>query len=291
MQRAFIIGCGYTGRALARRLLASKIEVAGTYRASAPRTKEEIEGLSLSPVDLLEDQSLDFHRAEASVVYYMISTLFRRYDEEKLPHLLVMDKALRALSSVRIEGLIYLSSTSVYGDHHGGWVDEQTPPTPGSPWGRMRVDLERRFLEHGKKLGIPASIVRLPEIYGPDRGPVSRLQRGHAVRFLQRVCNRIHIDDLVRALLRLGQQLDEPLLLAADSHPCTTREIYEYAAALMGLGPLTLEKDDEPDPNRLSLLRDSKRCRNDRLLRWLGEGLLYPSYREGIAQIVREGIG
>lgn len=283
MERALIIGCGYTGLALARSLVSHSTEVIGTVTGTATGLSKP--GLTLRRLDLLAPcTDLSLSEAAGAMVYYMVPTLFRTYDGSS--HLAPMDRALTALAAQPIRGLIYLSSTSVYGDHQGGWVDEDTPPTPNSPWGRMRMELEQRIWAFGQQHGLPACVIRIPEIYGPDRGPVARLMRGYTLRFPDRYSNRIHVEDLVQVLVKLGQHADCQLLLAADSHPATSREVYAYAARLMGLQLTVDEGSARGDANRLSLMHDSKRCRNARLLRWLDEPLRFPSYREGISALV-----
>jgi nucleoside-diphosphate-sugar epimerase len=281
MERALIIGCGYTGLALARRLMSCGIEVTGT----STTMNQPDPRLTLHQMDLLAPcTDLSLPQAAGAMVYYMVPTLFRSYDGSS--HLAPMERALTALAAQPIRGLVYLSSTSVYGDHRGGWVDEQSPPTPGSAWGRMRVELEQRIWSFGQQRGLPACVVRIPEIYGPHRGPVARLQQGYTLRFPDRYSNRIHVEDLVQVLVKLGHDVDQQLLLAADSHPATSREVYAYAARLLGLQLTVDEGPARGDANRLSLLRDSKRCRNTRLLQWLETPLRFPSYREGISALV-----
>jgi nucleoside-diphosphate-sugar epimerase len=297
VERALIIGCGYTGGALAGRLRAAGVPVTGTSASGgAPVTGTSAGGapagdLSLGRLDLLEERGdLELPEAAGAVVYYMVSTLTRRYDPERRPHMRPLERCLAALARQPVAGLVYLSSTSVYGDQQGRWVDEQTPVAPLSPWGRMRVELERRVWDFGAERDLPACVVRLPEIYGPGRGPLERLRRGYVMRYPQRYSNRIHVDDLARVLDRLGRALDQPLLLVADGAPATTREVYQYAAKLLGLGSVPEAAPGAADPgtdaNRRGLLSESKRCRADRLLSWLGAPLRYPSYREGLAAIL-----
>ena len=91
------------------------------------------------------------------------------------------------------------------------------------------------------------------------------------------------LDNLERLTrTRLGDP-DQPLLLVSDGNPATTEEVYSHAARLLGTGPVPLGETEEVDLNRLSLLSESKRCSNGRLLEWLGEDLRYPTYREGLA--------
>ena len=277
MERALIIGCGYVGSALAARLRGAGIEVSGTSATGGP---------GLLPLDLTaEDHDLELAAAGA-VVYYMVSTLARRYDAADRPHLRPLERCLAALERQPPAGLIYLSSTSVYGDQDGAWIGEQTPTAPQTPWGRMRVELERRVWDFGAALGLPACVVRLPEIYGPDRGPLARLRRGYSLRYPARFTNRIHVDDLAQILEQLGRRLEPELLLAADDEPAPARKVYGHAATLMGLGPVAESTPDpDVDENRLGLMRESKRCRNTRLKAWLEAPLRYPTYREGIAAL------
>jgi nucleoside-diphosphate-sugar epimerase len=290
MERALIIGCGYTGAALARQLTRRGIPVAGTSAAGRP-----VEGVTIRTVDLLHDPAdppLELPEAADAVVFYMVATLTRSY--EGRAHLPPFRRCLAALAQQPVRGLIYLSSTSVYGDRGDRWVDEETQVRPQSPWGRMRVELEREAWAFGSTQGIPACVVRLPEIYGPGRGPVERLRRGYVLRKPDRFSNRIYIDDLAEILALLGERMDIELLLAADGQPDTRRTVYGYAALQMGLpdealveerGAAALEAAG--DENRRALIAESKRCCNDRLLRWLGRPLRYPSYREGIKAILQ----
>lgn len=290
MKRAIIIGCGYTGQALARRLLGAGIQVAGTWSGS-PAEQQQIEGVKLYPLDLLSPggpegsgapQPLALPAAAGAVVYYMVSTLYRQYEEQARPHLAPLERVLDGLQGQSISGLIYLSSTSVYGDTGGQWIDEQSPVAPQSPWGRMRVDLEQRVWAYGRQQGIPACVVRLPEIYGPGRGPVARLRRGYVLRFPERYSNRIHVEDLAWVLHELGQRLEPNLLLAADDCPVIAAEVYQYAAELLGMDPVVRGDAVTKDPNRRALLSESKRCCNALLSTWLGRPLRYPSFREGL---------
>ena len=278
MHKSFILGCGYTGLVLARRLESLGIEVAGTRATEQGGASR----LALRRLDLGQGAAPLLTEAQGAVVYYMIPTGFRTYDPEVRPHLQLMDNALAGLSGLDLKGLIYLSSTSVYGDPEGGWVDEQTVPAPRSPWGRMRLELEQRLIRFGQDNKVPACVVRLPEIYGPGRGPVARLRKGYTLRFPHRYSNRIHVEDLALVLEQLGQRLEPPLLLVADDHPATSAEVYDHAARLLGLEAVPRGDEVVGDENRRALLSESKRCRTDLLKKWLGQALKYPDYKAGL---------
>lgn len=282
-----IIGCGYTGSALATQLSAASVDVIGVRRG--PRNGDTSLPYRLKLLDLTSESRVSLPEAEGAMVYYMVGPTGESggYDPQNRTHLAPINRVLAALAAAPPRGLVYLSSTSVYGDREGNWIDETTPPSPGSPWGQMRVDIEKRFWETGKALAIPTTVVRLPEIYGPGRGPVERLARGYRLRAPERYSNRIHVADLVDILELLGQREQPRLLLAADGHPARTDEIYAYAARVAGLAPPQSSSEMPKDPNIRALVSHSKRCRNARLVEWLGKPLRFPSYKEGIEESLK----
>ncbi len=281
LPRAFIFGCGYTGERLARRLAAAGTLVTGTR--AGPGAPGD---LDITRLDLIEGPAPPLEAAAGAMVYYMIPTLSREYGGRGGPHRRFMDNALAGLDGQAIRGLVYLSSTSIYGDAGGGWVDEHTPPAPRSPWARMRLELEERLQEYGQGRGVPAWVVRLPEIYGPGRGPVARLRAGYTLRYPDRFSNRIHVEDLAMVLHELGcrieSRVESRLLLVSDGHPATSAEVYDHAARLLGMGSVPRGGEVQGDANRQALASESKRCRDDRLLQWLGRPLKYPTYKEGL---------
>lgn len=275
MERAFILGWGYTGAALGLALRKRGVPVRGSSLRGEPAEQ-------VVAADLRHPGGLVLPAGERAVVYYLVPPLARTYHGPSGSHLEPMQRALEALCPQRVSGLIYVSSTSVYGDRGGDWVDEDSAPSPHSPWGKMRLELEQLARAWGEARGVPTCVLRLPEIYGPGRGPIARLRQGHGVHSPDRFTNRIHRDDLVEVLLELGFRLDQRLLLVCDNEPTRAAEVYGFAARLLGLSAVPLSRDPVEDPNRLALTRDSKRCRNARLLRWLRRPLRYPSYREGL---------
>lgn len=279
MKSALIIGCGYTGTALASRLLA-----AGWQVTALSREGQALPGASVRRVDLLAGAP-DLEGAQGAVVYYLVPPLFRTYEPGSRPHLRPLQQVLDRLRPLAIERLVYASSTSVYGDRGGEWVEEASQPRPDSPWGQMRLDLERLVLRFGRETACPTSVVRLPEIYGPGRGPVQRLRQGYALRHPGRWSNRIHLEDLVDVLERLAGPAAPELLLCSDDEPARAGEVYELAARLLGVRLAEAASEPE-DPNRAALGRDSKRCCNKRLRAWLGRPLRYPTYREGLPTTV-----
>ena len=183
----------------------------------------------------------------------------------------------------------YLSTTGVYGDHDGGWVDETTPLTPQSERGRQRVLAENQW----QATGLPVHIFRLAGIYGPGRGPFEKVRDGTARRIIKpgQVFSRIHVDDIAQVL---EASIHHPNPGAAynvcDDNPCPPQEVIAYAAQLLGMPepPAVPFEQVAPTmtPMALGFYSESKKVRNDRIKAELGVKLLYPDYPEGLAALL-----
>lgn len=190
------------------------------------------------------------------------------------------------LQQLPLRWLGYLSTTGVYGDCGGRWVDEDAPERPGQPRSVARLACERAW----RQSGLPVQIFRLPAIYGPHRCPFQALAAGRS-RLIHKpgqVFSRIHVDDIVGAVLHnlaLPSQQRPPLLNVCDDHPCPSSESLAYAAHLAGCRLPAVERFEliapQLNPMALGFWQENRRAGNGRLCRQLGYRLLYPSYREG----------
>jgi nucleoside-diphosphate-sugar epimerase len=185
----------------------------------------------------------------------------------------------------------YLSTTGVYGDHQGGWVDETTPLTPQSDRGRQRVLAEGQW----RATGLPVHIFRLAGIYGPGRGPFEKVRDGTARRIIKpgQIFSRIHVDDIAQVL---EASIRHPNPGAAynvcDDNPCPPQDVIAHAARLLGLPePPTVSfaaVAPTMTPMALGFYSESKKVRNDRIKDELGVKLLYPDYPQGLAALLAE---
>lgn len=196
-----------------------------------------------------------------------------------------------AIAAARPGWLGYLSSTAVYGDAEGGWVDEATPPDPASTRGAERLAAEQGWQALADAHDLPLHIFRLAGIYGPGRGPLEKLREGTARRIVKpgQIFSRIHVDDIARVVLAA---LDSPVRRAVwnvcDDDPAPPEDVLEYAAQLLGL-PVPPAEDfatAEMSPMARSFYGESKRVANDRVKRDLGIEWLYPDYRAGLRALL-----
>ena len=269
------IGHGYSAQALARRLIPQGWSVIGTTRNPARAAAFAADGIE----PLLLPGPLAPALARASHILTSVAP-----DASGDPILRDHAEELRA---ARPDWLGYLSTTAVYGDHQGGWVDEETPLTPATARGQARVDAERGWAA----LGLPLHIFRLAGIYGPGRGPFEKVRDGTARRILKpgQVFSRIHVDDIAQVLVA-SMQHPRPgaIYNLCDDDPAPPEDVIAHAAELLGLPLPPAIPYDQADltPMARSFYAESKRVRNDRIKSELGITLLHPTYHQGLAALL-----
>ena len=215
------LGLGYMAKALVSAAPYSPI-VATNRSAQAPPPPgvDAHHGLDIATASVADLQALMPHRAH---VLYSIPTL--EGPEQSTPVL----RAYEAACLAQATSFLYLSSTSVYGDHFGAWVHEDTPPCPTSPMGHARLEIERALAAQALSQ-TPVRVARISGIYGPQRTMVSMVQSGRLKllpQVAQKVTNRIHRDDLVHAaiaILEATASSASPFECynVSDGHPVST---------------------------------------------------------------------
>lgn len=270
------LGHGYCAQALARRLIPQGWRVIGTSRSAAT-----VSALGATGVEMRlwpgADLTADLGRAS-----HLISSVAP--DGAGDPVLAALGAQIAA---ARLQWLGYLSTTGVYGDHHGAWVDEDTPLTPGTLRGQQRVLAERAW----QALDQPLHIFRLAGIYGPGRGPFAKLRDGSARRIIKpgQVFSRIHVDDIAEVLAAsIARPAPGAIYNVCDDDPAPPEDVIGYAATLLGLPPPPAVDYDaaEMTPMARSFYGESKRVSNRRIKAELGVKLIYPDYRAGLAALL-----
>ena len=193
-----------------------------------------------------------------------------------------------------LRSVVYLSTVGVYGDHDGGWVDEQTPPAPRSERSRRRVAAEQAWQQFGARHGVSVAILRLAGIYGPGQNALVALARGKARRIVKpgQVFNRIHVDDIAQAIEAAFARRASGAFNIADDEPSPPADPIVFAAELTGRAPPPEIPFAQAAPSMsemgLSFWQECRRVRNDKLKCELGVSLRYPTYREGLQALFAE---
>ena len=185
----------------------------------------------------------------------------------------------------------YLSTTGVYGDRAGGWVDETSPLVPTTERGRQRVAAEAGWQALVQARGLPLHIFRLAGIYGPGSGPFQKIRSGTARRIVKpgQVFSRIHAEDIAQVLAAsIARPRPGGVYNVCDDDPAPPQDVIAHAATLIGAPVPPAQDYDEAamTPMARSFYAESKRVRNDRIKDELGVRLLYPDYRAGLAAIL-----
>ncbi|MBC7132955.1 MAG: SDR family oxidoreductase [Roseovarius sp.] len=274
-------GHGYSAQALARRLLPQGWRVIGTTRDPATAARLAEEGVE----PLLWGANVSAALAAATHLLASVAPL-----EEGDPVLARYRSAIaEAAPGLRWAG--YLSTTGVYGDHQGGWVDEETPLTPATRRGQLRVVAEAEWRAIP---GLPLHVFRLAGIYGPGRGPFEKLRQGTARRIVKpgQVFSRIHVADIAQVLAAsIARPRPGAVYNLCDDAPAPPEEVIAHAAQLLGLPLPEAVPWDEADlsPMARSFYAESKRVSNRRIKEELGVRLHHPDYRSGLAALLAEG--
>ncbi|MFH5776693.1 SDR family oxidoreductase [Paracoccus sp. NGMCC 1.201697] len=281
--RLLVLGHGYSAGFLAALLKAEGWQITGTTRSQPERVLASGATPLLWPGD--EDAVRDeIARADAILVSA----------GPQEGH----DPALAAfgpdIARTRARWIGYLSTTGVYGDHGGDWIDEETPLSPTTRRGHDRVTAEQAWQALAAAHALPLHIFRLAGIYGPGRGPFAKLRAGTARRIVKpgQVFSRIHAEDIAQALLAsIKAPRPGAIYNLCDDDPAPPEDVIAHAATLLGLAPPPAEDfaSAEMTPMARSFYAESKRVSNERIKRELGVRLKYPDYRSGLAALLAEG--
>lgn len=280
MQSASIIGCGYTGRRLARRFLQLGARVRGF--ATQPDSLRQIAATGAEALTLDLDGVIDAVDFSGEVVYYSVPPALQPGDP----------RLARFLDAVvgTPKRLVYLSTTGVYGDHGGGRVDEDTAPAPLSERALRRLTAENAVRAWGDSRGVSWCLLRVPGIYGPGRLPLDRLRRSVPAIVVHEAApgNRIQVTDLVTACVAAGRApaADRRIFNVTDGSEESATEFLQRVARIARLPPPPLisraDAMRELSESARSFLVESRRVDNRRMLAELGVTLAYRDLDAGI---------
>ncbi len=280
MNHVSIIGCGAIGA-----------QVAGAWQARGARVDAiarhppALEGVRALAADLDRPQELHGRIPAGALVYYFAPPPPEGSGDARLSGFLAnLD------SGAPPARLVYISTSGVYGDCAGAWVDEDRPPAPGSARARRRLGAERALQGWSAATGVAIVILRVAGIYGPGRLPLERVRRGSPVLRpdLAPYSNRIHSADLARICVAAGERGPGGAIYnVSDGHPGSMSELHFAVADALGVPrPPTVDWTAARrlfSPVLLSFLAESRRLDNRRLRAELGVPLRYPHLAQGLA--------
>ncbi len=284
VNRIFVLGHGYTGKALTHRLLRQGWQASGSTREPAPSDGVDIFRVA-QPSDLAAGSSAAQALMQATHLLHSIPP-----GPDGDPVLASVSALLQRNNRMRWIG--YLSTTGVYGDQAGGWVDETTPTMPNNARGQRRVAAERQWLELGQQHGIATQVFRLAGIYGPGRSTLDDVRDGTARRVDKpgHDFSRIHVEDIAQVLeASIAKARAGAIYNVCDDEPAPSADVVAYACTLLGVEPPPLIPFEQIAPSLSPMAREfwsaNRKVRNDKLKRELGVALQFPNYRVGLDAI------
>ncbi len=292
LPHALIVGCGYVGQRLARRL-APAYDITAVVRSAERAAALNACGIRAVALDLDRVRLGSWlpEKLEQAAIFYLAPPPNSGESDLRL------DRFLQ-LATVPPRAFIYMSTTGVYGDAQGACVDESTPVRPLTDRARRRVSAEEMTRVWCSERRVRRVVLRVPGIYGAGRLPIDRLQRREpALRPEDAgISNRIHVDDLVEACT--AAMLNKEARGAyniTDGNACSSTVFLDRLAMLADLPcPPRISMDEAQltfSPERLSFLHESRRVSNERMLKHLGVKLKYAQLDQGIVQSLREERG
>jgi nucleoside-diphosphate-sugar epimerase len=279
MPHLFCLGMGYSARALARLLEPKGWQVTGTSR-------EPFEtGL------IRFDRNHRLSTGALQGVTHLLSSV---------PPDATGDPAIASARSAILAGhstlvwVGYLSTTGVYGNTDGEWVDESSPTAPTSERARRRVAAEAAWMALRRDHLMPVHVFRLAGIYGPERSALDEVRAGTARRIDRpgHLFGRIHVEDIARTLAASIVRPDPGAIYnVCDDEPAAPADVVAFACELLGVAPPPLISLEQANLSEMgaSFWNDNRRVKNGRIKSELGVTLAYPTYREGLRAILAEG--
>jgi nucleoside-diphosphate-sugar epimerase len=265
--KMLIFGMGYTASRLAVRLRAQGWQVTGTKRVSCDDV-------------LAFDDRFSVLNALAQASHILSSVPPNSEGGDP-----VLSQYSADITDSNAQWIGYLSSTGVYGDTGGAWVDETAPVGGGRRAARTNADFAWQQLRHDTR------VFRLPGIYGPDRSALDRVIAGkaHRIDLPDQVFSRVHVDDIISAVI--ASFAGPPgVYNLADDLPCSQNIVIEHACALLGQKPPRLQKLHEAalSPMALAFYNENRRISNAKAKRLLNWQPLYPDYKQGLGIVLHK---
>jgi len=286
-RKLFCFGLGYTACRLAEMLIGDGWRIAGTTRDRGKADALRSLGMDVS-VTSADGIEPNLTEALHGTSHVLVSVPPGQQGDPVARH---YGADIAAAANLRWLG--YLSSTAVYGDRGGAWVDETTPPAPSGDVGRRRLGAENSWLELQRTRGVPVHIFRLAGIYGPGRSALDRVRLGTARRIVKpgHVLSRIHVDDIAAILMAsMARPRAGAIYNVCDDRPASGAEVTAYAAELLGaMSPPEIPFDStEVSPEARRFFADHRRVRNDVIKSELGVSLRYPDYEVGLRALATD---
>ncbi|WP_353570702.1 NAD-dependent epimerase/dehydratase family protein [Candidatus Albibeggiatoa sp. nov. BB20] len=280
----FIIGCGYVGLQVAEKLLKQNQSVAALTHSEQNQARLQMAQVQTYVADLDQVETLGNLPSQVDTLFYFAPPSAQGICDTRISHFLSQFTA-------KPKKAILISTTGVYGDCQGAWIDETRGLNPQTDRAKRRADAEQQWQQWAEQQQIDWVILRVAGIYGAQRLPIARLKHGLSVldEAIAPYSNRVHVDDLVNACIA-ASQAGQGIFNITDGNPTTMTDYFNQVAIAMNLPlPSTLSREQaeqQLSPEMNSYLAESKRIDNQKMQQVLQVIPKYSTLQQGLAAIM-----
>lgn len=279
-------GAGYSAKRISKNLLKKGWQVSGTCRTY--ESAKFLSAIGVEPLVFYRNEFTPELKSKIAQATHIIISI--PPDSLGDPVLNVFKNELLCKTNP-IQWIGYFSSTGVYGDHHGEWVDEQSKTKTVNEQGLQRLNAEREWLMLYKYFSLPIHIFRIAGIYGPQRNPLDQARIGKAQRIFKEdfVFSRIHVDDIANAIeCSIAKPNPGSIYNLADDEPAPYHEVVEYAYRLLNMKMPPLKPIEAADISSIQRLffSESRKISNLKISKELKVIMKYPNFRKGLLSLL-----
>ena len=287
--KLFCFGFGQVAKYFVKKIINKNLILDLNVTSRQETHKEVFEGVSFNSYKFENDNfdgDINLKIKEADCILVSVPPIS---DED-----IVIKNFKIPLKNTKAKWITYLSATSVYGDHNGEWVNEKSETKPSTLNGKNRLKAENDWREFSKENNLPLQIFRLSGIYSKQNNILKRLKTGQAkiIKKEKHFFSRIHVEDIANILfISLKKFKTNEIFNISDDQPASQEEVALYGSSLLKINkPNLLEMEDLEEGMLKDFYKESKKVDNKKIKNFFNYQFIYPSYKEGLDNIVNDFI-
>ena len=287
--RLFCFGFGQVAKYFVKKIINQNLSLDLSVTSRQETHKEVFEGINFTSYEFENDKfdgDINLKIQEADYILVSVPPISGKD--------IVIKNFKGSLKNANLKWITYLSATSVYGDHNGEWVDEKSETKPSTLNGKNRLKAENDWQVFSKENNLPLQIFRLSGIYSKQNNILKRLKTGQAkiIKKQKHFFSRVHVEDIANILFTsLKKFKTNEIFNISDDQPASQEEVAVYGALLLKMKkPNPLEMKDLEDGMLKDFYKESKKVDNKKIKEFLNYQFIYPSYKEGLDNIVNDFI-
>ena len=287
--KVFCFGFGQVAKYFIKKIISQNLTLELSVTSRQETHKEVFEGISFTSYEFENDKFDENINLKIKEADYILVSVPPISSED-----IVIKNFKDSLKTVKAKWITYLSATSVYGDHNGEWVNEKSETKPSTLNGKNRLKAENDWRVFSKENNLPLQIFRLSGIYSKQNNILKRLKTGQAkiIKKEKHFFSRIHVEDIANILfISLKKFKTNEIFNISDDQPASQEEVAVYGALLLKMNkPNPLKIEDLEEGMLKDFYKESKKVDNKKIKNFFNYQFIYPSYKEGLDNIVNDFI-